>query len=80
MRFDVVLAELHLYKSRSQARAAIEDGQALLNGGEVKPSHTVKIGDRITLRASQGERTAELLDLPRRSLSKAAARELLRDC
>lgn len=79
MRFDVLLAELHLFKSRSQARAAIEEGVALLNGARVKPSHAARAGDRVALRRPEGERILEILALPTRSLSRRAARELVRE-
>lgn len=79
MRFDLALAELRLFKSRSQASVAIQDGAALLNGALVKPSHGVKPGDQITLVGPGGQRTCEVLSLPRASLSRAAARELIRE-
>ncbi|HEY2955674.1 MAG TPA: S4 domain-containing protein [Candidatus Eisenbacteria bacterium] len=79
MRFDVALFELRLFKSRSAASAAIQDGQALLNGAVVKPSHGVKPGDRITLEAPAGRRTLEVVELPRAGLSKEASRALLRE-
>jgi ribosomal 50S subunit-recycling heat shock protein len=79
MRFDVALAELRLLKSRSQASHAIQDGTALLNGARVKASHAVREGDRITLVMPHGSRTLEVLELPSRSLSKEAARALVRE-
>ncbi len=79
MRFDLALAELRLFKSRSQASLAIQDGAALLNDELVKPSHGVRPGDRITLVSPSGRRTCEVLSLPVASLSRAAARELLRE-
>jgi ribosome-associated heat shock protein Hsp15 len=79
MRFDLALSELRLFKSRSQASLAIQDGAALLNGELVKPSRGVRPGDRITLVGPTGARTCEVLGLPHRSLSRAAARELLRE-
>ena len=79
MRFDVALGELHLFKSRSQASAAIQSGAALLNGARVKPSHAIRPGDRITLAGPRGSRTLELLELPSRSLTKVAASALLRE-
>jgi ribosomal 50S subunit-recycling heat shock protein len=79
MRFDVALAELRLFKSRSQASLAIQDGTALLNGANVKASHTVRPGDRITLVTTHGSRTLEVLELPTRSLSKEAAKALVRE-
>jgi ribosome-associated heat shock protein Hsp15 len=79
MRFDLALTELRLFKSRSQASLAIQDGAALLNGELVKPSHGVRPGDQITLVGPAGPRTCEVLRLPHPSLSRAAARELLRE-
>lgn len=79
MRFDLALYELRLFKSRSQASVAIQDGAALLNGQLVKPSHGVKAGDRITLAGPGGRHTCEVIALPHGSLSKAAARELVRE-
>ena len=79
MRFDVLLFELRLYKSRSQAAAAIHDGAARLNGVAVKPSRDAAAGDRITLLAPGAVRTLEVLELPRGSLSKDAAKALVRD-
>ncbi|MEK7823898.1 MAG: S4 domain-containing protein [Candidatus Eisenbacteria bacterium] len=79
MRFDLALSELRLFKSRSQASLAIQDGTALLNGELVKPSHGVRPGDRITVVGPTGRRTCEVIRLPHPSLSRAAARELLRE-
>jgi len=79
MRFDQALHALRLFKSRSQASVAIQDGAALLNGQLVKPSHGVKPGDRITLAGPAGQRTCEVLALPRASLTRDAARELVRE-
>jgi len=79
VRFDVALFELRLFKSRSTATVAVQDGAALLNGGIVKPSHGVKPGDRITLVAPSSRRTLEVVELPRAGLSREAARALVRE-
>ena len=79
MRFDVLLHELRLYKSRSQATAAIQSGQALLDGAEVKPGREVRAGQRVTLIGHQASRTLEIVDLPRGNVSKEKARELVRE-
>ena len=79
MRLDVVLHELRLFKSRSAASVAIQDGAALLNGQLVKPSHGAKPGDRITLISGETSRTIEILELPNRSLSRDAAKTLVRE-
>lgn len=78
MRLDVLLHELRLFKSRSQASAAILQGHVLLNGRETKPGHAVRPGDRVTL-VRAPSRTLEILGLPHRSLSKEAARALVRE-
>ena len=88
MRLDVLLFELRLFKSRSQASEAIQQGRVLLNGAQAKPSREAHPGDRVTLArggaAGFGEdagrsRTLEILELPRGSMSKEAARELVRE-
>jgi ribosome-associated heat shock protein Hsp15 len=85
MRLDVLLFELRLYKSRSQASEAIQQGRALLNGAPAKPSREARPGDRVTLvqvdaaRGPARRRTLEVLELPRGSLSREAARELVRE-
>jgi ribosome-associated heat shock protein Hsp15 len=79
MRFDVLLHDLRLFKSRSQAAAAIQDGDALLDGAAVKPSREARAGQRITLRYPSGVRVLELIELPRGSVSKEAAKGLVRE-
>jgi ribosome-associated heat shock protein Hsp15 len=87
MRLDVLLFELRLFKSRSQASEAILQGRVLLNGAPAKPSREAHSGDRVTLTrggardASDGprSRTLEILELPRGSVSREAARELVRE-
>ena len=78
-RLDVALHGLRLFKSRSQAQAAILDGRVLLNGRGARPGHETRAGDRVTLLDPGGARTLEILALPSRSLSREAARALVRD-
>ena len=88
MRLDVLLFELRLFKSRSQASEAIQQGRVLLNGTPAKSSREARPGDHLTLtRAGSREavedgpriRTLEILELPRNSMSKEAARALVRE-
>jgi ribosome-associated heat shock protein Hsp15 len=79
MRLDVALYELRLFKSRSLASRAITDGDVLLNGERSKSSRPVHPGDRVTLATAAGRKTMEILGLPSRSLTKDAARALLRE-
>ena len=79
MRLDQALHALRLFRSRTQAAAAIERGDVLLNGTAAKSSRELHAGDRVTLAHGAGTRTVEILALPRRGLSREAARALLRD-
>jgi ribosomal 50S subunit-recycling heat shock protein len=87
MRLDVLLFELRLFKSRSQAGEAIQQGRVLLNGAPAKSSREARPGDHVTLRGgTRGapedgprSRTLEILELPRSSMSKEAARALVRE-
>jgi ribosome-associated heat shock protein Hsp15 len=79
MRIDLALHALRLFKSRSQAQAAVADGRVLLNGARVKPSHDVAAGDRLTFTGESHTRTIEVLELPARSLSKEAAKAYVRE-
>ena len=79
MRFDLALFQLRLFKTRSQASAAIRDGSALLNGAPAKASHAVRPGDRLTLAGAGGRRTLEVLALPERPPSREEAQALVRE-
>jgi ribosomal 50S subunit-recycling heat shock protein len=85
MRLDLALFGLRLFKSRSQATEAIQEGRVLLNRRAVKPSHETRPGDRVTLLGhaipDEGSRTRtlEILELPRGSLSRERARALVRE-
>jgi ribosome-associated heat shock protein Hsp15 len=79
VRFDVLLHELRLFKSRSQAAAAIAGGRALLDGAEVKPSREARAGQRVTLIGERASRTLEILELPHGSVSRERAKTLVRE-
>ncbi len=86
MRLDLALFGLRLFKSRSQATDAIHAGRVLLNGRAVKPGHEARPGDRVTLLGRDAgsddaprARALEILELPRGSLSREAARALVRE-
>jgi len=51
----------------------------LVAGRAAKPSRTISVGERITLVGPSSHRTVEVLELPRRSMSKADAQHLVRD-
>src|SRR5438045_1150754 len=53
LRLDKYLWAIRIFKTRSLATAAIDDGKVKLHGASVKPSRTVTIGDVYTIRAAR---------------------------
>jgi ribosomal 50S subunit-recycling heat shock protein len=80
MRIDQALHRLCLFKTRSQAERACEDGRVWVNGHPARPSKLVRPGDRVRFQDRLGrvEQEIELLALPEGSVSRAAAREMVR--
>ncbi len=76
LRVDVLLDRLCLTRSRSEAKAACDAGAVTINGLPAKPSQSVLPGQRIALRFPQRLLEIELLQLPGKSVSKKAARDL----
>ena len=50
LRIDRYLWAIRMFKTRSQATGAIDDGKVKLDEANIKPSRAVKIGDRYTIR------------------------------
>lgn len=65
-RFDKWLWCCRFYKTRQLAIAAIAGGKAHLNALRVKPSHKVRIGDRIILSLDGVAAEFEVLAMPLR--------------
>jgi ribosomal 50S subunit-recycling heat shock protein len=78
LRVDVLLHRLCLTKSRSEAKAACEAGAVLLDGRRARPSDTVAAGRKIEVKYPSRLLEVELLELPGKSVSKKAARDLYR--
>jgi len=78
MRVDLVLKYLCLVKSRSVAKTLCDNGLVLVDGAPVRPSSRVEAGRRITVRFRRDTVTLELLDIPRKQLSKTAALDYYR--
>ena len=49
-RIDKWLWAARIYKTRSMAAAACKKGQISLNGAQLKPSRTVRVGDIINVK------------------------------
>jgi ribosome-associated heat shock protein Hsp15 len=50
LRLDKYLWAIRIFKTRTQASGAIDDGKVKCNGATVKPSRIVAIGDQYTIK------------------------------
>jgi ribosome-associated heat shock protein Hsp15 len=55
-RVDSWLWAVRVFKSRSQATAAVKAGHVRVNGERAKPATSVKVGDRVVVRGGLVER------------------------
>lgn len=55
-RVDSWLWAVRVFKSRSQATAAVKAGHVRVNGERAKPATNVKVGDRVVVRGGPAER------------------------
>ncbi|MFC1641264.1 RNA-binding S4 domain-containing protein [Myxococcota bacterium] len=79
VRVDRWLCAARIYASRTQAQAACTGGQVKVNGASVRPSHPVKVGDRITARPRRGLLTLDIIQLEEKRQSPKRARELYQE-
>lgn len=63
VRIDKYLWAIRAYKTRTDATDACKGGKVRLNGGDVKPSKEVKVGDEIVVRRGAVTYTYKVLQL-----------------
>ena len=63
VRIDKYLWAIRVFKTRSDATDACKGGKIRVNGTDIKPSKTVKVGDVITARKGAVVYTFKVLDL-----------------
>ena len=76
MRVDVFLKQSRLVKRRSLAKELCDDGAIALNGRAVRAGREVTVGDLLTLSLRRRRIEVEIVDVPKRPPSAAAAIEL----
>ncbi len=76
VRIDKWLCAARFFKTRTIAAKEMELGRVLLNGGRIKPSKQVKVGDEVCVRKGAYEWTVEVLALAEKRLSAEKAKEL----
>jgi ribosome-associated heat shock protein Hsp15 len=63
LRLDKYLWAIRMFKTRSQATAAIDEGKVKLNGTNIKPARTVAVGDRYSIKTPTRRWTIEVTGL-----------------
>ncbi len=63
LRLDKYLWAIRIFKTRTQAASAIEDGKVKWNGAAVKPSRLVAVGDRYNIKTPFRRWTIEVTAL-----------------
>ncbi len=76
MRLDKWLKVARIFKTRGQAAEACEQRRVKVNGQAVKPAKAIRAGDEVTIRFGKHFRTLQVLEITKRSLPAALAREL----
>ncbi|MGW3250840.1 RNA-binding S4 domain-containing protein [Streptomyces fungicidicus] len=73
VRIDSWIWSVRLVKTRSLGAAACKGGHVRVNGERVKPSHSVRVGDEVRLRAETRERVVVVKRLIRKRVGAPVA-------
>lgn len=79
IRIDRWLTAARIFKSRTLATEACNGNHVKVDGQTVRPSHLVKVGDRIEARAPRGPVVLVILALADKRLGPVPARALYED-
>ncbi|MCB7136134.1 RNA-binding S4 domain-containing protein [Cellulosimicrobium marinum] len=79
VRVDSWLWAVRVFKSRSQATAAVKAGHVRVNGERAKPATSVKVGDRVVVRGGVVEKVLVVEKLLVKRVSAAMAAEAVTD-
>ena len=78
-RVDKYLFAMRIYKTRSIAADACKKGRITMNGVELKPSRTFKIGDKFSVRKGPITYSYEVLRLSENRLGAKLVPDYMRD-
>jgi len=71
MRIDKFLKLTNVIKRRTVANEVATDGSIFVNGKSVKPSYSIKVGDIITVKMWNYEKTVRVLQIPSKQIGKS---------
>ncbi|MBR6830239.1 MAG: RNA-binding S4 domain-containing protein [Paludibacteraceae bacterium] len=80
VRVDKYLWAMRIYKTRSIAADACKNGRISMNGVQLKPSRTFKIGDMFNVRKGPITYTYKVLQLTENRLGAKLVPEYMQDC
>ena len=80
VRVDKFLWAMRIYKTRSIAADACKNGRITINGVQLKPSRTFKIGDMFNVRKGPITYTYKVLQLTENRLGAKLVPEYIQDC
>ena len=80
VRVDKYLWAMRIYKTRSIAADACKNGRITMNGVQLKPSRTFKIGDMFNVRKGPVTYTYKVLQLSENRLGAKLVPEYMQDC
>ncbi|MBR1717226.1 MAG: RNA-binding S4 domain-containing protein [Paludibacteraceae bacterium] len=79
VRVDKYLWAMRIYKTRSIAADACKNGRVTVNGVQLKPSRTFKIGDRFSVRKGPVTYSYRVLQLSENRLGAKLVPEYMQD-
>ncbi len=79
VRIDKWLWAVRLYKSRSLATEACNAGHVKIDGKQVKPAREIRMGEKISARCGQVNRTVEVVALLERRVGAKLVPDYLKD-
>ncbi|HNR12185.1 MAG TPA: RNA-binding S4 domain-containing protein [Thermodesulfobacteriota bacterium] len=79
IRLDKWLKIARIFKTRTLAVDACDQGRVKINGSNAKAAKNVKVGDLITVKISTHYRDLTVLDIVFKSIAAKEARELYRE-
>lgn len=77
MRIDKFLWSVRLYKTRALAHKALDGSKVKLNDDPVKPSKTVAVGEKFSIREKAVWRSFQILSIPKNRVGAKLVSDLI---